>query len=251
MAGGSGVAEALSVAPVRMYKASLSQSLVNLLLTVPSTVQTQPLRILHLRLAARYLLQRSPSTSDHMIPAALSSLFAQLMLAHAPSLPSEAQERLVLLLNQLVSLSSSGSSSISDQDVQRWISSFEGTLSHSSHRTLCSLTALLVIPCAKDLLDLFSSHLMSPHHHHMAASSDNEKMLRHGRVWVRLGALRLHLVSPRRGVDPAGKYRLMARHLAQDVIGSAIDVEVEVRRAFQTLPGGPEVSLKLCHVSNR
>jgi microcompartment protein CcmK/EutM len=62
-------------------------------------------------------------------------------------------------------------------------------------------------------------------------------MCDHGSAWLLLGALRLHLICPPRGIDPAGKYLLAVQHYRRE-ISDHLDAEGEVRRAMAVLPGG-------------
>ena len=47
----------------------------------------------------------------------------------------------------------------------------------------------------------------------MDASDSAQEFKLRGKAWAMLGMLRLHLVAPPAGADPAGKYSLKATHL--------------------------------------
>jgi hypothetical protein len=57
-----------------------------------------------------------------------------------------------------------------------------------------------------------------------------------GRNWALLGLVRLHLLVPPAGVDPAGKYGLQRDHCLR-MADLQLEAELRVRREFQELPG--------------
>ncbi|KAG1662050.1 hypothetical protein FOA52_005297, partial [Chlamydomonas sp. UWO 241] len=209
----SHVASALTAAPTRMYLAAGSQAAAALLLGAGCTVQTKPLRLLQLRLAARHLQTQAaqPGVGASGPPGASGS---------APSVPSESER-------------------------SAWLALLSVTLSSSSHAGLRQLTPSLLLPCAASLLEALAPS-------HSQQYGDGARVRRvlatHGRVWLMLGTARLHLVAPPRGIDPAGKYRLKASSL-QAHIGEVLDVESAVRSALQALPGGHDESGHLARLS--
>jgi midasin len=69
-----------------------------------------------------------------------------------------------------------------------------------------------------------------------------------GVAWVLLGALRLYLVAPPLGIDPAGKHRFAARH-AQATTQRCITPQAAVRGSLAALPGGPDESEALSELA--
>ncbi|KAG1668462.1 hypothetical protein FOA52_005235 [Chlamydomonas sp. UWO 241] len=256
----SHVASALTAAPTRMYLAAGSQAAAALLLGAGCTVQTKPLRLLQLRLAARHLQTQaaqpgvgasgppgaSGERAESHVPCAQAALLCQLLLAHAQSLDARRQGDLVALTQQLLALASGSAPSVpSESERSAWLALLSVTLSSSSHAGLRQLTPSLLLPCAASLLEALAPS-------HSQQYGDGARVRRvlatHGRVWLMLGTARLHLVAPPRGIDPAGKYRLKASSL-QAHIGEVLDVESAVRSALQALPGGHDESGHLARLS--
>ena len=251
--------------PLTQAFASLATS--TLLLHVPCLVTTKPLRLLQLRLSVRHLQQQASAaagrplnaSSSADVPVAQAGLFAQLLLAHLPSLAcDQARRNLLLLLQQLLDLAamasstSSGGSPPSPADRQQWADSVATLLEqHSTHGLLRSLVRPLLVPCASSLLDSLATACVASSTTPLPGSGGGGAralMASHGRTWLLLGVLRLHLASPPRGIDPAGKYLLAARHLRRSV-AAHVDVEAAVRRGMRLLPGGHDESPQLAELA--
>ena len=63
-----------------------------------------------------------------------------------------------------------------------------------------------------------------------------ESVLALGRVWALLAALRLHLLLPPAGADPAAKHGLVRAH-ALSTLRCQVEPELAVRRQYAALPG--------------
>lgn len=172
-----------------------------------------------------------------------AGLLVQLLLAHLPSVghAPEAAEQLLSLCGELLQLSqaaaaaatsatstasttipgtvaSGGAQRGEGQRAQRWCAALEAALSHSTHAALRAQLQPLLLPCASTLIHTLERQLPTPFSDSATAPSTaplrpSELLGPHGRVWLLLGSLRLQLAAPPRGVDPAGKYLLQARHL--------------------------------------
>lgn len=65
-----------------------------------------------------------------------------------------------------------------------------------------------------------------------------EGLLARGRVWALLALLRLHLLLPPVGADPAAKYGLVRQHTLS-LLRCQVEPELAVRRQHAALPGAP------------
>lgn len=65
-----------------------------------------------------------------------------------------------------------------------------------------------------------------------------------GKAWILLGALRLHLVLPPPGIDPAGKVAFKHQHTVSWV-QEQLEPELEARSRFQNFPGGLDESTNM------
>ena len=75
-------------------------------------------------------------------------------------------------------------------------------------------------------------------------------MLARGRVWALLALLRLHLVQPPAGADPAGKYDLVRQHVL-DLLRFQLRPELAVRRQCTALPGSPDEAARIARLEAR
>eukprot|EP00798_Chlamydomonas_sp_ICE-L_P024875 gene24875-10536_t len=251
----------LSACPSRLYLASYSAAMAALVQNMASTAAegwTGTAAVLPSNLCAA----AKPSDVT-FIWQALTGLYVQALLAHISSLPEtmpqdvpvfkwqkrksqiskggsprqslvEMMESLLQCVDQTKSIDFN-----SAPKRQLWLANLGALLSLSTHPTLLLILEQVVLPCADALLHQADQGIQVP----LVAAA----LPLHGRVWLLLGLLRLHLVLPPAGVDPAGKYSLKAQQLLLH-ISEGIDPEITVRQALQQLPGGPDESTHLVHL---
>jgi midasin len=65
-----------------------------------------------------------------------------------------------------------------------------------------------------------------------------------------LGLLRLHLLLPPAGADPAAKYSLVRQHTL-GMLRCQVEPELAVRRQYSCLPGGPNESARIADLEAR
>ncbi|MEW5303413.1 MAG: hypothetical protein WDW36_006109 [Sanguina aurantia] len=258
--------------PFRLYLASITYALPTLVRPSLSDVSSKTVRLLQLKLTARSLQQMASASASsashttahptptlhHQTTLQLTALFCQLVAAHASTLGdddsgSSSAAALLRLLQLLLwaaqaACSSSGASAATAAAVAAAVAAVPGqlvgVLSGSSHAVLLSLLQPVLLPCVVTLTECVSAGLVlsrttsSPLHPTPALES------LHGRAWTLLGLLRLHLVAPPPGIDPAGKYSLKRDHLDSEIHGS-IAPELQVRTQLQRLPGGPDEAPQL------
>ncbi|MEW5309894.1 MAG: hypothetical protein WDW38_001740 [Sanguina aurantia] len=234
--------------PFRLYLASITYALPTLVRPSLSDVSSKTVRLLQLKLTARSLQQMASASASsashttahptptlhHQTTLQLTALFCQLVAAHASTLGdddsgSSSAAALLRLLQLLLwaaqaACSSSGASAATAAAVAAAVAAVPGqlvgVLSGSSHAVLLSLLQPVLLPCVVTLTECVSAGLVlsrttsSPLHPTPALES------LHGRAWTLLGLLRLHLVAPPPGIDPAGKYSLKRDHLDSEIHGS-------------------------------
>ncbi|KAK9809153.1 hypothetical protein WJX72_010301 [[Myrmecia] bisecta] len=210
----SAIPTAQLAGPLLMYQARRSVLASALLTGPPTTVMDRNARALQLRLAACHIGRwgtRGGAPTAAAAAAAtwrnLAALLAQIVQAHAPSLPSLAgQQALAEAVAWLLQRTALDAAAASDNS--------------RDSEAVASIQALL--------------------------STSTHSML----AWVLLGALRLHLVLPPLGTDPAGKYALKRQHLL-DIITHSVQPETQVRQALQELPIGADNSPRILALAER
>ncbi|GIL72549.1 hypothetical protein Vretifemale_2893, partial [Volvox reticuliferus] len=197
--------------------------------------------------------------------AGLGYLLCQLLLAHVSSLPSEdLREQLRGLCGQLAAAAAAAAAPAPGAAIPDLVTlqdQLSFVLERSNHVLLRGLLQSLVLPAAGAVAEGLQLHLtcagasssstIACNSSNIAAlaqgvlysaaqrrvARDNELALR-GRAWMLVGLLRLQLVVPPAGIDPAGKYALKRRHLEGHIIHD-LQPEILVRKTLQDLPGGP------------
>eukprot|EP00897_Mesotaenium_endlicherianum_P007207 jgi/Mesen1/6514/ME000332S05520 len=186
--------------PARMLHASRTTLCAALTAGPGGAVGDHVPRSMQLQLAARHLWSASSREAEDSASAEWTSaslLFQQIVEAHRSSYAAD-----------------------------KW-QAIQGTL-QTLHAHGCQLAALIP-PLVKPLVEaLYKST--------KACSSDTSGQLARGKAWLLIGVLRLHLVLPSDGVDPAAKYALKQHHLADKM--SRILLEIQVRRRVEELATG-------------
>lgn len=180
----------------------------------------------------------------------LACLFGQLLLAHASALPStSARQGLAQAVEVLVAtaeaspLSSTAAmapvSEVADGG-RHVLAQLSAALASVDHRVLADVLQPLVLPCCATLLEGMAAARLAQQQHAansrgcsaggggsansvLRAAARLEALQRRdvalrGRAWLLLGLLRLQLVAPPPGVDPAGKYGLQLRHAEGELL---------------------------------
>ncbi|GLI68780.1 hypothetical protein VaNZ11_013272, partial [Volvox africanus] len=203
--------------------------------------------------------------------AGLGYLLCQLLLAHISSLPSEdLRGELRGLCGQLAAAAAAvatpapGAAALDLVALQEQLSYVLERSNHAVVRELLQSLLLPAVAAVAEGLQLYltcsgasSSSTSNSNGSGIAPSAqrvlysaaqrrvarDGELALR-GRAWLLVGLLRLQLVVPPAGIDPAGKYTLKRRHLEGHILHD-LQPEILVRKALQDLPGGPSEAAHL------
>jgi midasin len=202
-----------AVGPVALHTAAQTAAVLQLLAGGAADVRTKGARLQQLQLAARHLMRQamppmlphagsgSPPADDAAAAAAwrgLRMLLAQLLLAHAPSMPGpEAVRRLHVVARALSEWKGAGSVAAAPASADELLSALAQLVASSSHTTLRDVAQPLLLPCSEAALTEGA-----------AGASWGARLARLGHAWLLLGTARLQLVAPPGGVDPAGKYGL-------------------------------------------
>ena len=181
----------------------------------------------------------SPATAQQAGAwASLAALFVHTLLAHRSSLASEEpvgqlEGLLQPLLHMATAVASGGSCAwgalgpgVVSLDAEAFGQQLVCVLEQSGHAALRGLLQPRVLPCATALvrgLQRYSPALQP-------AGDVGEPLLLLGHAWLLLGSMRLQLLQPPPGIDPAGKYGLRRRHLA-DQIQQQLEPEIWVSQA--------------------
>lgn len=260
---GSALARQLPSGPAALDRPLASACALRLLHSSASLVQSKAMRLRQLRAAVATVLQQrqkiSSTDSTNSITSSLQvadvpsseppveaewqglgCLFVQLLLSHAPSLPQQHQrDALRMLCSQLLSLQPPAPEDLCQQLLS--------LLQHSTHSTLVELLQQLVLPAARAVAEglLLCTRAINANTStgrggggsssaaavlqaaaRQRAEADAALALR-GRAWALVGLLRLQLVVPPLGIDPAGKHALKAHHLEQVVLAE-LQPEIQV-----------------------
>lgn len=212
--------------PARLYQAPqtvLSAALVH----QSSPVGDHLPRLLQLQLAARHLwaaaAQSEAATSADSgradVRAAAAVLF-QIILAHSKAFPPVALEALI---GGLENLRGAVEGSVT-ADLPQTVAGFVSALRQSQHPRFVASVPTLLEPALNTLAALISG--------------DNRSLVQRGRLWLFIGALRLHLLLPSNGCDPAAKYAHQRDHFREVLADRRL--EMEVRETVERLAtGGP------------
>ncbi len=228
-------------------------------------------RVYQLRLAAAHLLSNSHSSSthphsgptqgvctvsqqDHHTWISLASLTSHILWSDRSSLPDPASQD--QLSNALHTLVQTATNLTPTHDLSHMADTVVTLLATSVHTVLVGLLESLVRPLLRAVCEGVTALCVAAHTGHgtqgyttvrrvgVDKGGKGDSVGLQGRCWVLLGGLRLHLVAPPLGVDPAGKYALKAEHKEQ-VMTQVITPEAAVRAALAALPGGPDESAPL------
>ena len=206
----------------------------------PTLIADRSARLLQLKLAARQLRAvaaasgSSSGASRQAVAAAewqaAAAVAAATIAAHLPSVPDAQQrQQLEAAVSWLAGERCSGAAlpaSVAQQDAEL-LRLAEEALGSSSHSVLRELLQPLLLPALQGLLHGSTA---------AATVSPQQGLLARGHVWALLGLLRLHLLLPPVGADPAAKYGLVQQH-ALSMLRCQVEPELAVRRRVAALPG--------------
>ena len=206
----------------------------------PTLIADRSARLLQLKLAARQLRAvaadsgSSSGSSSQAVAAAewqaAAAVAAATIAAHLPSvLDAQQRQQLEAAVSWLAGQRCSGvalPASVAQQDAEL-LRLAEEALGSSSHSVLRELLQPLLLPALQGLLQGSAA---------AATASPQQGLLARGRMWALLGLLRLHLLLPPAGADPAAKYGLMQQH-ALSMLRCQVEPELAVRRRVAALPG--------------
>lgn len=212
----------LTGGPARLFQAPqtvLSAALVHQV----SPIGDHLPRLLQLQLAARHLwataaqseAATSPDPGSADVSAAAAVLY-QIILAHGKSFTREAFQMLVKGLGNLRTSLSGASAGASEAG------GVLSVLMQSQHPRFAAAVPSLVAPALETLSDL--------------ASGVAPSLAQRGRLWMLIGALRLHLLLPSDGCDPAAKYSHQRDHFKELLADKRL--EIEVRETVERLATG-------------
>ncbi|KAL3690583.1 hypothetical protein R1sor_016892 [Riccia sorocarpa] len=153
----------------------------------------------------------------------LSSLFQQILLAHKKLfLPSDYVEmrRILKALHEQI---------LKQPELTKnaLLEELESVLQRAQHQGLLSITKSLIIPCAQLMFSRTWTNF-----------DLSETLLEHGRLWLLVGSIRLHLLLPADDFDPVSKFSYKLAH-AQDHLRN-ISLEVEARHRSELYLKGSE-----------
>ncbi|GMH33343.1 hypothetical protein BSKO_01177 [Bryopsis sp. KO-2023] len=227
----------LTAGPGRVYQATLSVYSPALVRHPPS-IRDVPMKVEQLKMAARQLFRFCvPSgrlQTDQMMSRmweSIAILFAQIVLAHLPSIDDGKKGSIQQMMAAFLEWASNGTSeSECWSDVESALATFKEIMQTSTHILFVQCLDTLVIPCFRLIIEKKCER-----------ESDVFKL---GRAWVLLGSLRLHLVLPSPGLDPAGKTAHKISHI-RSLIKQQIDPDLRVRNQLQQLPGGWDETMNI------
>ncbi|XP_022152480.1 midasin isoform X2 [Momordica charantia] len=178
----------------------------------PSAIRDFFSKRLKIQVAACYLWHRPPQAADAhtLLLSAACNLFQQIIYAHEKSFDAD----------QFVEIKSLLSFFQKDKIPQESIQLFCSLVAKSSQRRLKNSVHLFIEPLLKDL---FSHDISTDLHHKL------------GRVWLRLGELRLYLLLSCCHLDPSIKYYYKYSQLVEKK--SSLEVETQVRQECELLAG--------------
>ncbi|EFJ44763.1 hypothetical protein VOLCADRAFT_121252, partial [Volvox carteri f. nagariensis] len=207
-----------------------------------SQVRSKAMRLRQLRAAVAALLSQSAGGDDvaaaasppgPLGPAAgavlppewpgLAYLLCQLLLAHVSSLPNEGMRAVLCgLCGQLVAAATAATAppQVAPQSLNAAALSEQlaSVLVHSNHAVLRQLLQPVVLPAVTTVAEGLQLCMTAACAGSVRRTARDAELARRGRAWVLVGLLRLHLVVPPPGIDPAGKYALKRRHLEGIVV---------------------------------
>jgi midasin len=157
----------------------------------------------------------SPDPGSADVRAAAAVLF-QIILAHGKSFTREAFQMLVEGLGNLRNSLSGSSAGASEAG------GVLSVLMQSQHPRFAAAVPSLVAPALETVSDL--------------ASGGAPSLAQRGRLWMLIGALRLHLLLPSNGCDPAAKYSHQRDHFEELLADKRL--EIEVRETVERLATG-------------
>ena len=102
----------------------------------------------------------------------------------------------------------------------------------AAHHRFAALVPKLLLPCL-DALQRAANNQPSKYDSILdclepVVDNAGEELMARGRAWCLLGTMRLHLVAPPHGLDPAAKHRVKRDHCLR-IIHQELQPELEVR----------------------
>ena len=204
--------------PMRLHMASGTVLATALAADTGSAIGERAARAIQLRLAARQLRERccEGSATEATVAAAewraAQLILAATLAAHLFTVPEGQRGQLEQAIDALAA-----AAEVDPAQQQPLLDAVAVAVSVSSHVVLCQLLRPVLLPALALLLGGGSG---SPA----------------GRAWALVGLLRLHLLVPPAGADPAAKYGLLQEHSLLR-LQLQVNPELTVRQEVAALPG--------------
>ena len=221
--------EAFAQGPMRLHAAAATVLATGVTGAAAAPLAERAAKLVQLKLAARHLRQLSTgkvACNQAQLAAsewrAAAAVAAVTLAAHQTSVgDARLREQLAQAMDSLAS----GSASTQEQGAGL-LRTVHAALAASTHPVLQSLAEPVVLPMLHALVQ-------GP-----AEADATANLWARGRCWALLGLLRVQLLVPPAGVDPAAKYGLLSDHTL-GLLRIQLEPELAIRRQAQQLPGGP------------